>query len=360
MVMLNSNTADAFTPEDYGKLVDLAVKAKSIAARSATTVPTDRYKINFPIWTADPAVGWYNENDEISETDGDTDEVECVPTKTAGLTPISNELAEDSNPDVAEQVARGLSNQITRAIDAAYLGNVTAKGPDGLLSIAYTPVAVGTTLDNLDAFVSARYAAVANGSELTSWIVSPAVAEQLSKLKTANGSNQPLIQFVEDGITVVGLPVLVSDQVDATTIAWGIPKDHVKFVMRKGTKVESFPNVQRDGLWLRAVSRLGVAFVNEPGVTRLLLSPIEYDLLLNGASSGTFKLSVNGKETATIAYDANAAAVKSAIVAIDDGIVAADVTVTGSAGTFSVTVPGVLTVNGAGLTGGTGATVTVA
>jgi HK97 family phage major capsid protein len=92
MTMLHSNTADAFIPEDFGALVDLAVKAKSVSARTATSVSTDKVKINFPIWTADPAVGWYNENDEIAETDGATDEVECTPTKTAALTPISNEL----------------------------------------------------------------------------------------------------------------------------------------------------------------------------------------------------------------------------------------------------------------------------
>ena len=52
---------------------------------------------------------------------------------------------------------------------------------------------------------------------------------------------------------------------------------------------------------------------------------------------------------------------KSAIVAIDDGITADDVTVTGSAGEFTIKVPGVLTIDGASLTGGTDdATVTVA
>ena len=62
----------------------------------------------------------------------------------------------------------------------------------------------GGSLTNLDAFVSARYAAQAEGSTLTSWIVRPAVAEALSKLKVETGSNQTLLQFVEDGITVAG------------------------------------------------------------------------------------------------------------------------------------------------------------
>ena len=82
--------------------------------------------------------------------------------------------------------------------------------------------------------------------------------------------------------------------------------------------------MQRDGIWLRAVSRLGVAFVNEPGVTRLVLSPIEYTLNFNGATGGTATVSVNGfGASATIAFNAAASAVKTAIVGIDDGIVGA-------------------------------------
>ncbi|MGL6235107.1 MAG: phage major capsid protein [Segniliparus sp.] len=268
MTMLRSGVANAFTPEDYGQLVDLAVKANSTAARTATVVQTAKAKINFPVWKADPAVGWYAENDLIEETDGATDEVECVPSKTAGLTPISNELAEDSSPEIAHLVGGALSNQITRAIDAAYLGSTTAKGPDGLLSIAYTTVDTGASLANLDPFVTARFAAKAKGSDLTSWIVSPQTAEVLSKIKTQSGSNQSLLQFAEDGLVVAGLPVILSDQVDPATVFWGIPKDHVALVMRLGTKVETFANVHRDGLYLRAVSRLGVAFLNQPGVVR--------------------------------------------------------------------------------------------
>jgi len=64
---------------------------------------------------------------------------------------------------------------------------------------------------------------------------------------------------VADGITVAGLPVLRSSQVDATTLFWGIPKDHVMFVQRKGTSVERFPAVQNDGTWIRAISRPGLA-----------------------------------------------------------------------------------------------------
>src|SRR5260370_42514215 len=84
MALQHSNTADAWTPADYGKLVNLAVQAKSIAFHATTAHQTDKVKVNFPLWVSDPAVAWYNELDTIAATDGATGEVVCTPAKTAG------------------------------------------------------------------------------------------------------------------------------------------------------------------------------------------------------------------------------------------------------------------------------------
>ncbi|WP_170937435.1 phage major capsid protein [Mycobacterium avium] len=170
---------------------------------------------------------------------------------------------------MANQIASALANQIAHAIDAAYFANTTAKGPNGLLSLASTAVDPGTSVANLDAFVSARYAAEAHGAKLTHWLLSPAVAETLSKLKIQSGSNQSLIQFVEDGITVAGLPVITSTHVDADTVAWGVDKTQQRYVLRSGTTVERFDSVTNDGLYIRAISRIGVGFLNPAGVVRL-------------------------------------------------------------------------------------------
>jgi len=354
-----TTTSAAFTPEDFGNLVDMAVKAKSIAAKVATAFSTDRDRVTFPKWVADPGVGFYGELDEIQVEDGDTAEVSSPVYKTAGISRLSNELRDDSNPAVADLLGRGLSNQIARSVDAAFFANTTAKGFSGLLSIDYS--VVGTSLTNLDGFVAARFAAEAAGSQLSAWIVRPAVAEALSKLKTnSTDSNESLIAFVEDGITVVGLPVLISDQVDADTIAWGIPAEHVVFVTRQGTRVERFPDVQHDGTFVRAVARHTVVFLNEPGVVRLMESPVTYTVNVGSASAGTFTLSLNGKTSATIAYNASTATVKSTIVAIDDGVSADDVTVTGSAGDYTITVPGTLTADFSGLTDGEDADISAA
>ena len=69
----------------------------------------------------------------------------------------------------------------------------------------------GSSLTNLDKFVSGRYAAEAHGSKLTHWLMKPATAETLSLLKKlTTGSNESLISFVEDGLRIAGVPVITS------------------------------------------------------------------------------------------------------------------------------------------------------
>lgn len=258
-----------FTPEDVGSLVDREVAARSVAARTATLFSTDKDSVVFPTWEKDPAVGWFEELDPIAESDVETGEVKVTIEKTAGLVLSSTELLSDSSPEIAPMVGAGLSRQIARAVDAAYLNSTTPKAPNGLLSVNYSSVDTGAGITNLDPFVEARYLAESQGSVLTSWIVSPQVAETLSKLKIQDGSNQSLLQFVADGsINIVGLPVVVSDQVDGDTQFFGIPREHVILVARLGTVVEKFPDVQRYGTWVRAVARYGIGFLNPAGIVR--------------------------------------------------------------------------------------------
>lgn len=79
----------------------------------------------------------------------------------------------------------------------------------------------------------------------------------------------------------------------------------------------------------------------------------EFTVSVGAATGGTFTLTWNGKTTTALAFGATAAVIKTALVALDDGFVAADFTTSGTAPTWSVTVPGgVLSGDGAALTGG--------
>jgi len=220
------------------------------------------------------------------------------------------------------------------------------KANNGLLSAAYTVVNAGSSVTNLDAFVDAKFAAEAHGASITTFVMHPDTARTLSKLKTnSTDSNLSLLQIVADGIQIAGVPVLTSTHVDAGTVAFGLDATQLRYVLRQGTEVRKFDDITHDGQYVRGVCRAGWAFLNPAGIVRIVTSPISYTVTLASGSSGeTFTLKVNGVATAAIAFDATAATVKTAIVAIDDGIEAADVTVTGSAGgPYTVILPAVLT-----------------
>ena len=89
--------------------------------------------------------------------------------------------------------------------------------------------------------------------------------------------------------------------------------------------------------------------------------PATYTVTLGSPSAGDFTLTFKGKTTTAVAYNATAATLKTALVALDDGYLAADWTVTGNAGgPYTVTTPsGAITGSGAGLTDGTFSVVAV-
>ena len=269
MAMQHPNTNDAFTPHDFGKLLNAALQSESVALQVSTVVKTDKVSITFPIWDEDPAVNWLTELGTITATDGNTEGVTVTPSKVGGITRLSNELADDSSPEVAELAVRGLVNQISHAVDTAFVGDTTANGPAGLLSIAATEVSAGSAFGNTDPFVQAVFAAKAVGAKLTYWLMAPGKAQELAELKRATGSNESLIAFDARGeLSVLGLPVLTHPGVDAETAFWGIPSDRVVTVLRKDAKVSRSKDsgFYNDALDVRAITRVGVGFLHEAAI----------------------------------------------------------------------------------------------
>jgi HK97 family phage major capsid protein len=271
MATQHSNTNDAFTPIEFGKLLNKALQSESVALQATTIVHTDKVGITFPIWESDPAVNWLAELATITATDGATSGVPVVPSKVAGITRLSNELADDSSPEVAELAVGGLVNQIAHAIDTAFVGNTVTNGPSGLLSASYTTVDTGASITNLDPFITAVYKARAVGAKLTSWVMDPSVAEAIQKIKRATGSNEGLIDFTANGdLVVCGLPVHTLPAVDTDTLFWGIPEDRVVTVLRKDAEVTRSKDsgFYNDALDVRAITRVGIGFLHPAAVIR--------------------------------------------------------------------------------------------
>jgi HK97 family phage major capsid protein len=271
MAVLDSNLAQAWTPEDYGKLIDLVIAEKSVAFQAGTKITTSSETIRFPMQTADPAVGWYAENTQISLTDPTTTELVVTPKKVAGLTQISNEAADDTNPAVADQVGRSLARSVAKKIDAAFFGNTVANGPSGLLSLTgVNEVDTGAAIANLDVFHQAKADALADGATISVFILAPDVALTLALAKTQTGSNEGLLDNVGDGVTLAGVKVLVSTDVAAGN-AWGLDGSQVLVVQRTGTTVTRSVDAafDFDAVQVRATARVGFGFANPAGVVRL-------------------------------------------------------------------------------------------
>jgi HK97 family phage major capsid protein len=150
ITVTNSSLQTAWSPEDYGKLVDLVLAEKSIAFRASTTITTQSESIRFPMLTAHPAVAWMVENTQISLTDPTTNELVVTPKKVAGLTQISYHAASDSNPAVADQIGRGLDLKRRQKVDAAFFGNTVTNGPSGLLSLSGVSVRLRSCAGSCD------------------------------------------------------------------------------------------------------------------------------------------------------------------------------------------------------------------
>lgn len=276
MAVTNNSLQQAWTPEQYGALIDTVIAAKSIAFKASTVVQTDKEKSRFPMLTADPATGWYAENTSIALTDPNTNELIVVPSKVGGRTQISNEAAQDTTPGVAEQTGNSLARSIAKKIDAAFFANTTTNGPNGLLSLAgiNTVDTSAFPLTSLDAFHEAKYAALADGANLTHFILAPDVALALSKAKQATGWNTGLLDNVGDGITLAGVPVLVSVDVAAGN-AWGVDASQIFLAQRTGTTVVMSQDAafDMDAVQVRATARVSWGFANPAGVVRIYDAP---------------------------------------------------------------------------------------
>jgi HK97 family phage major capsid protein len=118
-------------PDDHGPLVVQPLMTESVAALVSTVVSTSANRYRIPTVTADPTAAWVAEGAEIPITDPTLAELTVTATKVAGLTIVSRELADDSNPAAANVVGQGLARDIARKVDGAFFGAQSAPAPSG-------------------------------------------------------------------------------------------------------------------------------------------------------------------------------------------------------------------------------------
>lgn len=270
MTFLTSTAgASSILPPEHSSLVTGPLEAQSIAFNEAlaTVVTTGAHEFHIPILKSNAEAMWVEEGGEITPEEPTMGELTVVPSKTAGLVPVSRELANDSAPSAQEMIGNSLAADIVRNVDTAFLGNLASPAPKGLASLpeanadAWLNVATvdtGAAITNLDPFAAAVAACEAAGGNITGWLMHPNDALALANLKDATGSNKALLDNARE---ILGRPVIVSNKA-TPGVRWGIDSAAVTTVLREDVEIAVSDGVYftSDRLAIRATLRVGFGF----------------------------------------------------------------------------------------------------
>jgi len=276
MALYRTDAEGILTPEQVGALVVQPVESASVATQISTVVHTASPDFRIPIVTADASAAWTPEGSDITPSDPDVDELVVTPNKLAALTIISTELANDSSPAATELVGASIARDLARKVDAAYFAATTTNGPAGIAGTNHQVVEQDpAAIADLDPFAEAIALAANEGATVTAFITSSTTALRLAKLKTATGSNQPLLQPDATQPTrrqVAGVPLhVVPDAVIPGGDIYAVDVSRVFVVIRQDVdlRVDESRYFESDRIGIRATMRVGYGFPHEQSIVRI-------------------------------------------------------------------------------------------
>lgn len=276
-LLTNSTNVAGILPAQYGSLVEDPIKRDALAFNPlvSSVVSISSHDFRIPILKQDAGAAWTPEGAEIADDDAVLDEITVTPSKVAGLSIISSELADDSSPEAQKIIGDGLARSIVDEIDKAFFGNLAAPAPKGLASVAGV-AAISGNLANLDVFAEAISAAELSGANITAFVCNPADALTIAKLKTAAGHNAPLLGSDATAGTArraLGVPILSTRHVPAGII-WGLDGSRQTTVLRRGTElaVDRSSHFTSDRVAIRAISRIGYGFAQPHAIVKLTVT----------------------------------------------------------------------------------------
>ena len=189
MLLTSTNTVSGILPGQWGPLLVEPVQQAAVALNPlvATMYATGSHQFHIPIVATDAGASWVVEGAEITPSDAVFNEVVVVPSKVAGLTIVSSELANDSNPAAAQIVGQGLARSIAGQLDAAdAAARAAVLACTGRAGVA--DVAVGEH-DHRRCHPDqpGRLRHRDRPATITSFVCHPSDAGTLSKIKTGTG-----------------------------------------------------------------------------------------------------------------------------------------------------------------------------
>lgn len=182
--MASVSTAGGYLiPEPLSaRVIDLARNSSVMITAGAGTVPMTTSTLSMAAVTGDPTVGWYDENQEIAETDVTFGKREFVAKKMAAVARISNELLEDA-PNAESIIERTLASAMALELDrTGLLGNGVGK-PRGICETAgvNTVTNVGNIIDYAK-FLTAIFDIQGHNYRANAMVYSPRTAKSFARL----------------------------------------------------------------------------------------------------------------------------------------------------------------------------------
>lgn len=275
----STSGASGITPDDYASLLIEPVERESIALdkRVSQRFNTSAVTTHLPVLRADVQAAFLAEGAEISPSDPGLDDVEVTPKKVAGLTIISTEMAESSDPGAATLVGDSLGRSIASKIDQALFAGLASPAPAGLSTLTgMSAVDAGADWANLDFASEALVTAEEHGATLTSFVANPATALKLLQLKDEANSNRPLLGVdptTPTVRTIQGIPLVISQFVP-DDVVYGMPADRVISVIARDVRVDVDPSAffTSDRIGVRGTMRVAFGFPSPVSIQKITLS----------------------------------------------------------------------------------------
>jgi HK97 family phage major capsid protein len=224
-----SGLGAALTPVESANFVLDHLAAQAVGLRSGfTLIRTTADQLNIPHTTGDGTASWTSENAAITDGTVGGEVITAIPRKLAALQISSNEVLQDSNPDVIATVEARLMRAMANKLDLGfYQGSGTPPEITGLKNVAgIQSVDMGTngaSFTNLDPFADAIGGLETENANATAIVMHPRSWKALLKLKEqTTGNNKPLLQESAGAGTagvqrsLYGIPVYLSSQVSIT------------------------------------------------------------------------------------------------------------------------------------------------
>lgn len=259
MALETSSSNPSWNPDSIATLdLDDALPESLLilTTTKAGEVEGDEPFIRVPFVGADPAAAVVAEGASITPADATPDEVAFQTQAVKVLSKISNELARQ--PGATSRILKSLQRSVRSKADAEFVAALATASTGFVDGGTFT---AGTTA-NLDTFSDSIADVEANGGEASHVIMPASAWKAVSKLKTATGSNLPILGVGDasaDGVkrSIFGLQVLLN--ATATAIYVVSKADLVSAYSPLRVAVSEDFYFGDDSLGLRADLRFGVA-----------------------------------------------------------------------------------------------------